>query len=178
MRQPIKTLIRLSFLLTLLAWVPVLAACSGQAGAGAASAPPAPTLTLAPAPTATSSAQPPSGTPTQTATATATPTNTPLPTPTPTATAAPSQTATPSPTPLNPLAIEFMRKQSYPGSDLVIEETLAPGANYSRHIASYRSEGLKILRAANRSEGREARHRLAGDHLQPRLHPAGRIPHH
>ena len=38
-----------------------------------------------------------------------------------------------------------MRKQRYPGSDLVIEQTLAPGANYSRSIVSYRSDGLKIL---------------------------------
>jgi len=37
-----------------------------------------------------------------------------------------------------------MRKQQYPGSDIVIEETLAPGANYNRYIASYNSEGLKI----------------------------------
>ena len=37
-----------------------------------------------------------------------------------------------------------MRKQDYPGSDLVIEQTLVPGANYKRYIASYRSEGLKI----------------------------------
>ncbi|MGD2147096.1 MAG: alpha/beta fold hydrolase [Anaerolineae bacterium] len=37
-----------------------------------------------------------------------------------------------------------MRQQSYPGSDIVIEETLAPGANYDRYVASYRSEGLKI----------------------------------
>jgi dipeptidyl aminopeptidase/acylaminoacyl peptidase len=40
--------------------------------------------------------------------------------------------------------IEVMRQQSYPGSDIVIEETLAPGANYDRYIASYQSEGLKI----------------------------------
>lgn len=44
----------------------------------------------------------------------------------------------------NPLSIEYMRKQDYPGSDIVIEKTLPPGSNYSRFIASYKSEGLKI----------------------------------
>jgi len=29
--------------------------------------------------------------------------------------------------------------KSYPGSDLVIEETLQPGANYNRYVASYKS---------------------------------------
>jgi dipeptidyl aminopeptidase/acylaminoacyl peptidase len=37
-----------------------------------------------------------------------------------------------------------MRKQSYPGSDITVEQTLAPGANYYQYIVSYRSEGLKI----------------------------------
>jgi len=37
-----------------------------------------------------------------------------------------------------------MRRQTYPGSEITIEEELAPGANYDRSIASYRSEGLKI----------------------------------
>jgi dipeptidyl aminopeptidase/acylaminoacyl peptidase len=37
-----------------------------------------------------------------------------------------------------------MRQQQYPGSDIVIEQTLAPGSNYTRHIASYLSDGLKI----------------------------------
>jgi dienelactone hydrolase len=45
---------------------------------------------------------------------------------------------------MHPLMVEYMRQQSYPGSDIVIEETLAPGSNYNRYIASYRSEGLKI----------------------------------
>jgi dipeptidyl aminopeptidase/acylaminoacyl peptidase len=61
------------------------------------------------------------------------------PTPLPTATSAPTQTATP-----HPLTIAAMRAREYPGSDLVIEQTLAPGANYDRHIVSYRSDGLKI----------------------------------
>ena len=52
-----------------------------------------------------------------------------------------------------------MRGQSYPGSDLTIEQTLPAGSNYGRFIASYRSEGLKIFglltvpRAARPSRG-------------------------
>jgi dipeptidyl aminopeptidase/acylaminoacyl peptidase len=37
-----------------------------------------------------------------------------------------------------------MRQQTYPGSEITIEETLRPGSNYDRYIASYLSEGLKI----------------------------------
>lgn len=44
-----------------------------------------------------------------------------------------------------PLMIEYMRQQEYPGSDIVIEEVLAPGVNYNRYIASYRSDGYKIF---------------------------------
>jgi dipeptidyl aminopeptidase/acylaminoacyl peptidase len=40
--------------------------------------------------------------------------------------------------------IENMRQQSYPGSEISIEETLEPGANYSRYIVSYLSEENKI----------------------------------
>ncbi len=84
-----------------------------------------------------------------TATLTATPappTATPTPTSTPTSTPSPTITRTPTatPTPPHPLQIEFMRQQSYPGSALVFEETLEPGANYQRHIVSYKSEGYKI----------------------------------
>ena len=42
------------------------------------------------------------------------------------------------------LTIDYLRKQRYPDQQLVIEETLAPGANYDRYIASYLSEGLRI----------------------------------
>ncbi|MDO8503453.1 MAG: alpha/beta fold hydrolase [bacterium] len=42
------------------------------------------------------------------------------------------------------LSIEKLRGGEYPGSDVVIEETLSPGSNYQRYIASYQSEGLKI----------------------------------
>lgn len=43
-----------------------------------------------------------------------------------------------------PVFIESLRKRSYPASEIVIEETLAPGSNYKRYIASYKSDGLKI----------------------------------
>lgn len=48
------------------------------------------------------------------------------------------------PIPNNPLQISYLRKRTYPGSDLKIEETLSEGSNYKRYIASYISEGLKI----------------------------------
>ena len=41
------------------------------------------------------------------------------------------------------LSIEYLRQQTYPGSDIVIEQKLNAGSNYDRYIASYRSEGLK-----------------------------------
>ncbi|MCA1554884.1 MAG: alpha/beta fold hydrolase, partial [Chloroflexi bacterium] len=72
-----------------------------------------------------------------------TPTPTPSPTVTPTSTPTATPTITPTPTP-HPLTIIHMRGQTYPGSDLTIEQTLAPGFNYSRYIASYLSEGLKL----------------------------------
>lgn len=42
------------------------------------------------------------------------------------------------------LSIENLRKGDYPGSDIVIEQTLSSGSNYNRYIASYKAEGLKI----------------------------------
>lgn len=64
----------------------------------------------------------------------------------PTQTPPPSETPVPSPTPTpaHPLMIEVMRQQAYPGSELVFEEVLEPGANYNRYIVSYQSEGNKI----------------------------------
>lgn len=44
----------------------------------------------------------------------------------------------------NPLQIETMRRQEYPGSEIVIEETLSAGSNYKRYRVSYQSDGLKI----------------------------------
>ncbi|MBN1890003.1 MAG: alpha/beta fold hydrolase [Thermoflexales bacterium] len=72
---------------------------------------------------------------------------TPTPTPSSTPTATPTSTSTsmPTPTPVHPLSIQWLRQQDYSGSEIVIEETLAPGSNYARYIASYRSEGFKIF---------------------------------
>jgi dipeptidyl aminopeptidase/acylaminoacyl peptidase len=59
--------------------------------------------------------------------------------------------ASPSPAPaaadpkLVPLAIDAMRQREYPGSELAIEQTLTPGTNYRRYVASYQSDGLKIF---------------------------------
>lgn len=59
--------------------------------------------------------------------------------------AAASATPAPSATPeLHPLQIAWLRDRDFPGSDLVIEQTLSGGANYDRYVASYLSDGLKI----------------------------------
>ena len=79
----------------------------------------------------------------ETPAATATQTPTAEPTATPTATAIPTATPTPTATPIFPLSIEYLRQQDFSGSELVIEQTLAPGSNYDRYYASYYSEGLK-----------------------------------
>jgi len=52
--------------------------------------------------------------------------------------------APPLPDNIDPLSIEALRRNEYPGSDLVIEQQLSPGSNYDRSIASYKSEGLKM----------------------------------
>ena len=70
---------------------------------------------------------------------TETPTNTSLPSLTPTQTQIP--TATPIP---DPMSIQYMRTQEYPGSDIVVQSELDRGANYRRYYAWYESEGLKI----------------------------------
>jgi fermentation-respiration switch protein FrsA (DUF1100 family) len=130
-----------------------LSACSGNQAAELAASSgvtdevaPAPVLAtvdeakdLAPSPTA-SPTRLQTSTPSPSPTPSSTPTATPTPTPIPTHTA----TATPTPTPQHPLAIEYMRQQTYPGSEITIEEKLEPGSNYNRYIASYRSDGLKI----------------------------------
>jgi dipeptidyl aminopeptidase/acylaminoacyl peptidase len=56
----------------------------------------------------------------------------------------PEPTPVPTPTPPHPLSIAALRARDYSGSELAVEQTLAPGPNYSRQIVSYRSEGLKI----------------------------------
>jgi dipeptidyl aminopeptidase/acylaminoacyl peptidase len=65
-----------------------------------------------------------------------------MPPSTPTHTVTPTPTGTP--TPQHPLAIEYLRKQTYPGSDINLEQRLEPGSNYDRYIASYLSEGFRI----------------------------------
>ena len=68
-----------------------------------------------------------------------------LPTASPTFTPTPTPSLTPTLTPtLHPMDIQAMRAGSYPGSDIVIEQELDPGANYRRYYVSYLSEGLKI----------------------------------
>lgn len=44
----------------------------------------------------------------------------------------------------HPLSIETLRNSEFPGSQITIEQTLPDGSNYSRFVASYQSEGLKI----------------------------------
>lgn len=53
-------------------------------------------------------------------------------------------TPTLAPTPPHPLSIEYLRSRTYEGSDLVVEQTLAPASNYNQYIVSYLSDGLKI----------------------------------
>jgi dipeptidyl aminopeptidase/acylaminoacyl peptidase len=68
----------------------------------------------------------------------------------PAATSLPSATPTfaPSPTatlvPPHPLSIAYLQAQAY-AAELVIEEQIADGVNYSQYIVSYRSEGNKIF---------------------------------
>lgn len=76
---------------------------------------------------------------------TALPSVTPTPLPSATPTVTPSPTVVPTATPtLHPMQIEALRQGEFPGSEIVIEETLQRGANYSRYYAYYLSEGLKI----------------------------------
>jgi dipeptidyl aminopeptidase/acylaminoacyl peptidase len=42
------------------------------------------------------------------------------------------------------MSIQALRERAYPGSDIVIEKELEPGANYRRFYASYLSDGFKI----------------------------------
>jgi len=56
----------------------------------------------------------------------------------------PTSTATPIPAADHPLVIENMRARAYPGSEIVIEQTLAAGVNYQRYVASHLSDGFQI----------------------------------
>lgn len=44
----------------------------------------------------------------------------------------------------NPLQIEVMRRQAYPGSGITVVQSLPSGSNYSRAVVSYESEGNTI----------------------------------
>ncbi len=85
-------------------------------------------------------------------TPTATLTSVPTATQTPTVAPTPTNTLTPTSTP-NPLNVEWMRQQSYPGSDIIIEQELPRGSNYRQYIASYLSDGLKIYGLLTIPEG-------------------------
>jgi uncharacterized protein len=123
----------------------VLAGCMGRAApvadprptaAGAElAALPGSTPTLAPTPTDALLPTLPAAEPTTTPTAEPTATL-----PPPTATSTP---AFPSRDPY-PLQIEVMRRQAYSGSEIAIEQTLAPGPGYKRYVVSYMSDGYKI----------------------------------
>lgn len=66
----------------------------------------------------------------------------------PAAASVPPTVPEPMPVPVappHPLTIAALRAGDYPGSDLAVEQTLAPGSNYNQQIVSYRSEGLKIF---------------------------------
>ena len=54
---------------------------------------------------------------------------------------------------LHPLSIEVQRKKEYFGSEIVIEKTLVAESGYSRFIASYKSDGLKIYALLTVPEG-------------------------
>ncbi len=57
----------------------------------------------------------------------------------------PTHTPTPVPTPTpHPLTIAWLDHLDFPGSEILIEDTLEPGPNYHRYLTSYQSEGLKI----------------------------------
>ena len=140
----------LKWIMLLMAGLFSLSACGGRpavepspsiATAGAVAMATASIEVQSPVPSPTTHpTQPPTSTPLPSPTPSFPPTETPAPTPTNTATATP----TPTPTAQHPLDVDYMRQRTYPGSDITVERTLAPGANYDRYIASYRSDGLKI----------------------------------
>jgi dipeptidyl aminopeptidase/acylaminoacyl peptidase len=60
--------------------------------------------------------------------------------------AVPTLTPSVTPEPINveELTIDWLRAQAIPGSEITVEEGLAPGANYNRYLVSYLSDGLRI----------------------------------
>ena len=121
-----------AFVLFFSALVSFVLACSPQ--------PPVPLPTSAPVVSTQTLSTPNSVAANSTAESDAGPTNTPE----PSVTRAPTQTPQPTATPSHPLMISVGRAREYPGSNIAIEQTLAPGANYNRYLASYVSDGLKI----------------------------------
>lgn len=121
----------------------LLGGCDGDALGFLATDTPTPSATSTPSPTPT-----PTVTPSPTATPTPTPSPTPTPTPSPTPTRTPRPpTSTPdpnvTPTP-HPLSIAYLRGRDFPGSELVIDRELEPGAGYRRYLSHYDSDGLRI----------------------------------
>ena len=47
----------------------------------------------------------------------------------------------------DPLQVEVMRRQAYPGSAITFEQTLPPSTNYTQYIVSYMSDGYNSTRA-------------------------------
>lgn len=124
----------------LLRW---LFAAALVAGCGGAAEPPSPTSTPdAPLPLLTF----PTPTPVPAAAAPALPTadTAPVAAELPTVLPAPVPTVSPWSTEPHPLQIEVMRRQTFPGSAITVEQTLEPGANYSRAVVSYLSDGYKV----------------------------------
>ena len=108
---------------------------------GIPTAPAGPTI----APSATTAATATAATLTVTTAATAAPATVSTPSaPAAAATSAATTTAARWSTDPHPLQIEVMRKQAYPAGPITFEQTLNPGANYSRYIVSYRSDGYKV----------------------------------
>jgi len=53
------------------------------------------------------------------------------------------------------LSIDYLRRQSYPGSPLTIVKKLPGGSNYNEFLVSYRSEGLKLYAAMTVPDGKK-----------------------
>ena len=108
----------------------------------------------------------------------ATPTATPEP-PTPTPSPPPSATPTASPTPLGkPMTIDAMRAGSYPGSDITLEQELAPGSELPPLLRLVSFRWAQNLRIADRPGWTDTAGGMAGNRLQPRVHPSQAVPHH
>jgi dienelactone hydrolase len=108
--------------------------CIPAAGSGV-------TVSARPTPTSTAAAPAVTGPAVTGPAATAPATATPVAAPAVAATASATDTLDIDP---QELTLAWLAEQETPGSDIVIEEVLAPGSNYSRYLTSYLSEGLKI----------------------------------